>query len=467
MPQQTMYPAAVNSLQTELAAAVDATQTTIAVADASLLPAAPNLAVIGSDETAETILYTGRSGNSLTGITRGFQGTAKGWSAGIKVARYFTAYDHDTFRGNIQDLGARMDATESALPLRSISRQAIINGGFDVAQRGVSVTQNGGSFGPENAYGYGLDRWIGQVYAGVGSTGTASFTMSQQQFAAGQTAVPGNPKYFGRLSVMALGNLGTSSGFIRFSQFIESVYTFAGQKCTASFWAKSSSARQIAVSLHQYYGNGGSASPAVSCPGGRTINLTTSWQFFTITFDVPSIAGKTLGTNKNDYLGLYFIPYKQDDSVVSIPSGEVGTFATGDFDFAQVQLCAGDVALPFQPRSFAEELALCQRYYEKSYNISDTPGAITSDGALGWEASGSTFTGTNVIYKVKKRMNATITLYSPGTGLPGKIYNQSTNADVAALPERNGENGFKAIVNNVGVSATQLLQVHYTADAEL
>lgn len=103
MAIQTMYPAQVNSPQTELSAAITNAVTTIGVLDASLLPAAPNLAVIGSDETAETILYTGKSGNNLTGCTRGFQGTAKAWGAGVKVARNFTAYDYDSLRTNVVD----------------------------------------------------------------------------------------------------------------------------------------------------------------------------------------------------------------------------------------------------------------------------------------------------------------------------------------------------------------------------
>ena len=110
MPQQPMYPAMPNSPQTELAAAIDDTQTTITVLDGSVLPDAPNLLVIGGGEDAETILYTGKSGNDLTGVTRGFQGVAKAWGAGIKVARNFTAYDYDALRQNIEELQSVVQA---------------------------------------------------------------------------------------------------------------------------------------------------------------------------------------------------------------------------------------------------------------------------------------------------------------------------------------------------------------------
>lgn len=101
---KTMYPAQANSPGTELAAAIDAIQTTIPLVDASRLPAAPNLMAIGSDDSAETILYTGISGNDLTGVTRGFQGEAKSWVAGSKAARYLTAYDIDSMRKNIESI---------------------------------------------------------------------------------------------------------------------------------------------------------------------------------------------------------------------------------------------------------------------------------------------------------------------------------------------------------------------------
>ena len=97
----TMYPAKVNSPATTLSSGINDIVTTIPLTDASVVPAAPNLALIGTGEDAETVLYTGKSGNDLTGCTRGFQGTAKSWDSGTSVARFFTAYDYDTLRTNL------------------------------------------------------------------------------------------------------------------------------------------------------------------------------------------------------------------------------------------------------------------------------------------------------------------------------------------------------------------------------
>lgn len=98
-----MYKAVVNSIRTELATDIDATQTTIPVLNASVLQDT-KLAVIGNGEIAETIRYESIVDNQLIGCERGFQGASKPWGLGTKIARNFTAYDHDTTIDNINEL---------------------------------------------------------------------------------------------------------------------------------------------------------------------------------------------------------------------------------------------------------------------------------------------------------------------------------------------------------------------------
>ena len=117
MSQKTMYSAINNSPVSTLAQNISANTDTIELIDASVLPAAPNIATIGTDENAELVLYTGISGSSITGCTRGFNGTsARAWTSGSKVYRGFTAYDHDTFRDNIVDLSSgKVDKPQGAV----------------------------------------------------------------------------------------------------------------------------------------------------------------------------------------------------------------------------------------------------------------------------------------------------------------------------------------------------------------
>ena len=101
----TMYPAQANSPETSLSGALTAAGTTVNVVDGSVLPEAPNLLTIGADgSTTETVLMTAKNGNVLT-VTRAQNGTtARAWSAGDVIARYFTAADQTAMQENIKKL---------------------------------------------------------------------------------------------------------------------------------------------------------------------------------------------------------------------------------------------------------------------------------------------------------------------------------------------------------------------------
>ena len=105
---QTMYPAKNNSPQTTLAEDITSSATSMTLTDASVLPAAPNICVLGIDDTAEIISYTAIAGNVVSGIVRGINDTTpKAWAAETIVARNFTAYDHEAFLYNLNDLDER------------------------------------------------------------------------------------------------------------------------------------------------------------------------------------------------------------------------------------------------------------------------------------------------------------------------------------------------------------------------
>ena len=100
-----MYPPHANTPETSLSGALTAAGTTVNVVDGTMLPDAPNLLTIGADgSTAETVLMTAKNGNVLT-VTRAQNGTtARAWSAGDVIARYFTAADQTAMQENIKKL---------------------------------------------------------------------------------------------------------------------------------------------------------------------------------------------------------------------------------------------------------------------------------------------------------------------------------------------------------------------------
>ena len=101
----TMYPPQANTPETSLSGALTAAGTTVNVVDGSMLPDAPNLLTIGADgSTAETVLMTAKSGNTLTVVRAQDGTTARAWSAGDVIGRYFTAADQTAMQDNIKRL---------------------------------------------------------------------------------------------------------------------------------------------------------------------------------------------------------------------------------------------------------------------------------------------------------------------------------------------------------------------------
>jgi len=275
-------------------------------------------------------------------------------------------------------------------------RNAIINGNFDIWQRGTSFSNPGSGS-------YLADRWL-HGFDGSGSTRT----ISRQTFATGQTDVPGEPSYFFRYNQSVAGSGGTDSNF---QQRIESVRTFAGQQITISFYAKAASSITLPfVRVGQVFGSGGSPSATVSTTLVSNLAIGTSWAKYSYPVTLPSISGKTLGTNGNDFVQLVF----------SLPLNTTFTF-----DIAQVQVEAGPVATPFERRPIGTELALCQRYYEEQ-------SVFSSYGT-------ATFLSVCANYKVTKRVVPTTV-----------VVDAAGNVDrVTALPVSGA-----AAVNNITQAAS-------------
>lgn len=112
-----MYKGMVNSPQTKLSKAINSADTDIYVKDGSVFPTGPNLAVIGSDQSAETILYSSVNDNVLIGCTRGFQGEAKSWEGDTPIARNFTEADLSAVQENIKSLDENKVSKENGKQL--------------------------------------------------------------------------------------------------------------------------------------------------------------------------------------------------------------------------------------------------------------------------------------------------------------------------------------------------------------
>lgn len=257
---------------------------------------------------------------------------------------------------NISDLIAVTEPNNAS----SMARQAIINGNFDVWQRGTSFSISGA-----NPAVFGADRWRD---TGVQDGGTfPTLTRTREMLTSGDIA---NAFYYTRLATNGAGSsLGVNS-FYLYDQKIENGTRNLcgnGKTVTVSFYARSDIAnKKLGFTVVQNYGSGGSPS-TIEYIQNAPITLTSTWTKYTATFTTNTLSGKTFGTDNNDYLGLRFwLEWGATLGGTQLYTGvSAETFVgAGNIDIAQVQLCAGDVALPFMPKSYEEELRACQRYYE-------------------------------------------------------------------------------------------------------
>jgi hypothetical protein len=231
---------------------------------------------------------------------------------------------------------------------RTGSGNAIINGAFEINQRNFTSTTTYGAFG--------FDRWVL-----TGFDGTSTY--SSQAFTLGSAPVSGyEAANFAR--IISTGQTLTTAR-TSLTQAIENVRTLAGQTVTVSFFAKAATGTpSVAVELNQSFGTGGSPSGGVATLVGK-VALSTSFERYSVTATLPSIAGKTIGTNLNSQVQLNL--FLSAGSNLNARTGSLG-IQSNTFDIWGVQVEAGSVATPFKrnANSLQGELAACQRYYFRS-----------------------------------------------------------------------------------------------------
>jgi hypothetical protein len=222
---------------------------------------------------------------------------------------------------------------------------AIINGAFEINQRNFTSSTATGVFT--------FDRWNTRA-----DTGTSTFTA--QTFTLGSEPDSSN-KTNRYLNISSTGQ-SLSSARTAILQPIESVKTFANETVTVSFYARSGSGTPfISANFTQNFGTGGSPSSGVIVNGKKT-QINTTWTRYSLSFNIPSLSGKTLGTNGNDNLALFI--YTSAGSDFNSSTDSLG-IQTTSIDIWGVQVEAGPTANVFRrnANSIEGELAACQRYY--------------------------------------------------------------------------------------------------------
>ena len=259
-------------------------------------------------------------------------------------------------------------------------KNRIINGNMATDQRNAAASQ---TYTAAAALAYSVDRWYGYC-TGANVTGqqvAGSTTPTNTQF---------RYRFTGAASVTAVG----------FAQRIEqkNSYDLAGSTCTLSA-DLAISATLTTVTWTAYYATtsadtfGSLASPTVTQIATGTFTVSATVTNFSANISVPSAA--TTGVQ------ILFT---------------VGALTAGlTWTIGNVQLEKGSTATSFEYRPYGTELALCQRYYAKTFNQTTAPAQNAgSDGAIvGSSSVNNVSFGVAWLFSVTMRASPTVTTFSP------------------------------------------------------
>lgn len=359
------------------------------------------------------------------------------WAAGQNVPTPVID-DRSKRSANTESVRAQIESPKQEFPVHVYRKNRLINGAFQIWQRGKSGVVGKANGGPESVF--GPDRWM--IY----SPTNAVCNWSQLPIEQGSNI---NEAKYG----LRLARQGAGQGW-NLSQRIENVETLAGAKVTISFYMKTSVPHTCAVILRQNFGvNSAEANVDI----GTSVELTTAYKKYTVTLDLGSVANKNKGV-ANDFLELIFA------------SWGTGSHVT---DITNVQIEAGSVATPYDYKTTHDEHRACMRYFEKSF-LSDTP--IKSNN--GPATCIATFTQSSAAlirqsalrmeFREIKRVVPTLRLYSPGEE-SSEIWAQSIGKTTESTTTQSlWATGFAlTCVPPAGSAAGGTLQIEWTADAEL
>ena len=329
-------------------------------------------------------------------------------------------------------------------------KNRVINGGMDIAQRGTSFTSTSSANNDDT---YVLDRFY------ILSDGNDIVDVTQT------TTVPTGAKYSIGLDVETVNKK------FGIAQIIENANCFdaIGGNVTVSFQAKVSATTNldnIKCAIVAWSGTVDTVtSDIISAWGVEGTNPTL---IANATYEnTPANLGVT--TSFATYSVTANVDTASTSNIILFIWSDVTTTALGEFLYiTNVQLEKGSTATSFDYRPYGTELVLCERYFEKSYQIGSAPG---TNGSLAGFCSTTTSTGatselSGIRFRTRKRDTPSITIYQAVNGTSGQVYRVSDAASITV-----------SAVNHIGETGIGFLQLasgsangyywHYAASIEL
>jgi len=359
-------------------------------------------------------------------------------------------------------------------------RNRIINGDMRIAQRGTinAFTTSGGV----GTSAYLIDRFLIQWLSTDGSV-----SVTQQTLAVSDTPYQYGIRNSHRCTVNVPLAVGASTYFLP-GQNIEGHNitdlnwgTSFGSPATLSFWFRSNvqTGRTFPIAIRNSATTASYVSPFSIVSSG-------TWQYVTLTFPPPPN-----GTAWNSGTSSTGITLAIGGWSVPITTSTVNTWLSGSFlnststvnwllnagnyiEFTGVQLEKGTVATPFEFRPFATELALCYRYYQKSYQYSDVPASATLVSMV--TATGldtSNISGTRFMVDLRTAPGSCLLYAANGTVNKGNAWGAASAGSL--VPPTGGtltateltQKGFRYATSTSTITVGNPYMYHYIADAEL
>jgi len=310
--------------------------------------------------------------------------------------------------GSLSPSWAYRTDTSGATYGSAINDNLLINGAFDVWQRGVG---HDGSYTATDTT-YFADRWVRRNGVSGGGQDITTFSLQRMEFDKDQNEVDGHPKYYLASNHTLAGTGGHNGDFVHIENRIEDVRLINGEDVTMSFHAKCGvTGSTMGLVVNQWDGSSHTSTNMA------TASLGTLWSKYEVSFKVPDVT--SVVTGQKHYVGVGFDVTKLNTSL----------------DLAKVKVERGLVATVNEPVNPEEELEKCSRYYQRTYSLDETNATQTMSDNRMPSNTVIDFTTTlmkDYMYRFPVRMRGTpsVTLYSPKSGQTGDAYNRSAGVDL-------------------------------------
>jgi hypothetical protein len=320
----------------------------------------------------------------------------------------------------------------------------LLNGGFDFFQRtapGTATERNDDNYGP--------DRWnlLTQTAAAKISRTSGPLSLHAFRFTQHQASAQ---------------RIGTE-------QIVEAVNAipYRGSDMTFSLQIRCSVDKTIRIAILSWTGTADTVTSDVVNDWTSTSYVPGGF-FLASGLSVDAVGSLAVSANIWTPMSLIGTISASCNNIICVCWSE-GTLAQNvTLDFAEAGLYLGSSAPAWQPRPIAQELTLCQRYFEKSYDIDTPAGDVTNNGTTSVNCSYNNLLYVeSSYYKVTKRYASAPVLFAPVSGTADKLRDQTANVDVSCTINGVSDTGYKVWNEAADWTTGNRVRWHFICGAEL